>query len=120
MSGSTLFERIGGKEAVEVAVDLFYHKVLGDSRLEHYFESAEISKLKSHQRAFLTSAMGGPGKYSGADMGPAHARLGVTNEHFDAVVLHLVDTLTELDVASDVIAEIGAALTPLRDQIVSA
>ena len=88
MSGSTLFERVGGKEAVEAAVDLFYQKVLGDPELESYFEGADVPKLKAHQRAFLTAAMGGPGHYSGADMGPAHADLGVTNEHFDSVVGH--------------------------------
>lgn len=120
MSEVTLFDRVGGKESVEAAVDLFYYKVVGDPELSSYFDGIDLTKLKAHQRSFLTSAMGGPDGYTGADMGPAHAGLGITNDHFDLVVGHLVETLTELEVPGDVIEEIGGALVPLRDQIVSA
>ncbi len=120
MSGSTLFERIGGEEAIEAAVDIFYLKVLGDPELKLYFDGVDIPKLKAHQRSFLTSVMSGPGTYSGMDMGPAHAQLKITNEHFDLVVGHLVDTLIELNVVADVIEEIGSAIAPLREQIVTA
>lgn len=35
---SALFERIGGRAAVNAAVDTFYNKVLLNDRIKHYFE----------------------------------------------------------------------------------
>jgi hemoglobin len=52
-------------------------------------------------------------------MAAAHAKLGITDPDFDAVVGHLVATLTELEVPNEIIANIGSALAPLRSDIVS-
>jgi len=53
-------------------------------------------------------------------MATAHAKLGITDPDFDAVVGHLVATLTELGVSNEIIADISNALAPLRSDIVSA
>jgi len=52
-------------------------------------------------------------------MASAHAGLGIGNGDFDAVVGHLVGTLTGLGVPEDTIGQIGGALAPLRDDIVT-
>ena len=52
-------------------------------------------------------------------MATAHAKLAITDPDFDAVVGHLVATLTELEVPHEIIADIGNALAPLRSDIVS-
>ncbi|MEV8513854.1 group 1 truncated hemoglobin [Dactylosporangium sp. NPDC051484] len=116
----SIYDGIGGAESVRAAVESFYTRVLGDSRLAGFFADVDISRLKAHQRAFIAAALGGPEVYAGRDMAAAHAGLGLTDAHFDAVVAHLADTLTELSVPGDRIAEIAAALAPLREQIVSA
>ncbi len=115
-----IYDEIGGLPAVAAAVDVFYDKVLADPLLAPVFEGIRVERLKGHQRAFLIAALGGPEFYRGRDMGPAHADLGLTDAHFDAVVGHLVDTLTELGVPTTTIGQIGEALAPLRGQIVSA
>jgi len=53
-------------------------------------------------------------------MGPAHAGLGITGEHFDKVVGHLVATLQDRGVEDATIGQIGAALSPLKADIVTA
>lgn len=115
----SIFDSIGGAPAVSVAVDKFYERVLADAQLAHYFAGVDIDKLKSHQRAFIAAAIGGPNVYRGRDMATAHAELGITDPDFDAVVGHLVSTLTELGVPNEIIADIGNALAPLRSDIVS-
>lgn len=40
MEGS-LYESIGGADAVDAAVDLFYEKVLADERISEYFETVK-------------------------------------------------------------------------------
>jgi hemoglobin len=116
----TVYDAIGGAPSVQAAVDDFYARLLADPALEHFFAEVDLSKLKSHQRAFIAAALGGSEIYQGRDMAAAHAGLAIADADFDAVVAHLVDTLTGLGVPQELIGEIGAKLLPLRAQIVTA
>ncbi|WP_257454125.1 group I truncated hemoglobin [Archangium lipolyticum] len=103
----SLYEQLGGEEMVSKAVTIFYRKVLADPLLKPFFENMDMVRLEAMQRAFLVTAFGGPGSYSGRDMRRAHTRLvvrGMGDVHFDAVITHLDDTLAELNVVK-----------PLRD-----
>ncbi|MGI5175756.1 group I truncated hemoglobin [Dactylosporangium sp. CA-152071] len=115
----SIYDTIGGAAAVQAAVEQFYARVLTDPRLESFFTGVDVQRLKTHQRAFITAALGGPQIFAGRDMAAAHAGLGITDADFDAVVAHLAGTLTDLGVADDQVAQIGATLTPLRGQIVT-
>jgi len=97
----SLYEQLGGEEMVTKTVSIFYKKVLADPRLRPFFENMDMTRQESMQRAFLSTAFGGPGAYSGRDMRRAHMRLvarGMSDVHFDAVLSHLDDTLSELAV----------------------
>jgi hemoglobin len=115
----TLFERIGGAPAVQLAVDHFYVRVLADPLLAPFFQKTDMARLKSHQFAFLSQAMGGPRNYTGATMARAHGHLSIEERHFNAVAGHLVETLRSLGVGEDIINEVVAALTPLAADIVN-
>jgi hemoglobin len=115
----SIYDEIGGAGAVQAAVDDFYSRVLADSKLAPFFAGIDLQRLKRHQRAFLTAAVGGPEIYSGRDMTAAHAGLDIGDEAFDGVVGHLVETLASLGVPAETIGVIGARLAPLREQIVS-
>ena len=115
----SIYESIGGAPAVRAAVDDFYARVLADERLAPFFTDTDLPRLKAHQRAFIAAAVGGPEIFAGRDMASAHAGLGIGNGDFDAVVGHLVGTLTGLGVPEDTIGQIGGALAPLRDDIVT-
>jgi len=116
----SIYDSIGGAPAVHAAVDDFYQRVLSDPSLAPFFTSVDMDKLKAHQRSFIAAAIGGPEIFQGRDMGTAHAGLGVSDANFDSVVSHLVATLTSLSVPEDIIGQIGAALSPLRSDIVTA
>jgi hemoglobin len=117
---TSIYEAIGGADSVAAAVDQFYERVLGDEELAGYFAGVDMKRLRSHQRGFVAAAIGGPDVYQGWSMQEAHAALHVAPEHFDRVVGHLVDTLTDLGVPAPVIGEIGAKLGPLKDEIAPA
>ena len=108
----TLYEKIGGKAAVDLAVDKFYDKVLADDRIRDFFVDTDMKKQRGHQRAFLTYAFGGTDKYQGRSMREAHRGLvmnrGLNEGHFRAVLENLEATLQELGVAPDLIAEVMA------------
>ena len=120
MTTTTIYDAIGGKAAVAAAVDGLYDRILADEALNHWFANTEMRRQKAHMRAFVAVALGGPEVYKGRDMGAAHAGMGITDDAFDRVVGHLVDTLTSLGVDGDTIATIGGALAPLRPAVVTA
>jgi hemoglobin len=116
----SIYASIGGASAVRAAVDDFYTRVLADPGLAPFFTGVDLQHLKAHQRAFIAAAIGGSEIYHGRDMAAAHAGLAITDADFDAVVAHLVDTLTGLGVPAETIGQIGGALAPLRGDIVTA
>ena len=94
----SIYDSIGGGPAVAAAVDDFYVRVTGDPSLAPYFDATLMGRLKSHQRAFIAAALGGPQLYAGRDKAAAHAELSISDADFDAVVGHLVATLASLEV----------------------
>ena len=115
----SLFARLGGRPAIEAAVRAFYDKVLADVELEAFFAGVDRSWIERQQAKFFTQALGGPAIYDGADMLSAHARLPLTDQHFDQVARYLGDALSDLDVPSGLRDEVLAAVGPLRPQIVT-
>jgi len=120
MTNNTLFERLGGAAAVEAAVDIFYRKVLTDERISHFFDDVDMERQAAKQKAFLTMAFGGSSNYSGLDMRNGHAHLvknGLNDTHVDAVIENLGNTLHELGVADNLIAEVAAIANSVRDDV---
>ncbi|MCX7073550.1 MAG: group 1 truncated hemoglobin [Methylococcales bacterium] len=116
----TLFEQLGGEAAVDAAVDVFYRKVLSDYRINRFFDGVDMDTQAAKQKAFLTMAFGGPNNYSGKDMRDAHARfvkMGLDDSHFDAVVENLAETLIELGVSQELIAQVAAIAETTRTDI---
>ena len=116
----SIYDSIGGSSAVRAAVDDFYSRVLADMRLAPFFGGTDLERLKAHQRAFIAAAIAGPELFGGRDMVSAHAGLGIGHGDFDAVVGHLVGTLTGLGVPEETIGQIADVLAPLRHDIVTA
>ncbi len=117
---SSLFEKIGGREAVNAAVDVFYKKVLADDRINKFFVGIDMDAQRRKQIIFLTYAFGGPNNYDGKSMRDAHAKLveqGLNDSHFDAVVENLGATLKELGVADELIQEAAGIAETTRNDI---
>ena len=69
---ASLYERLGGEPAVNVAVERFYRRMLSDERVADYFDGVDMDRQMAKQKAFLTMVFGGPANYSGKDMRAAH------------------------------------------------
>ena len=116
---SSLYERIGGEEAVESAVEIFYDKVLADERINAFFENLDMVAQARKQKAFLTMVFGGPHNYTDKDMRNGHSHLGIKDEHFDAVVENLAATLKELGVEDSDIQEVAKIAESVRDDVLN-
>lgn len=96
----TLYDRVGGQQALPSIVEDLYRRVLADPLLEPFFRDVDIDRLKKKQTEFLTSVFDGPAdSFSGADLASAHHGRGIEREHFSAFVGHLAESLEEHDVA---------------------
>jgi hemoglobin len=113
-----MYATLGGRRVFEAAVEDFYRRVVGDEALRRYFDGIELGRLKAHQQSFLAMALGGPRAYVGRTMASTHATLAITDEAFDRVLDHLVGTLADLGVASELIRGSVSALLALRHDIV--
>ena len=108
----TLYEKLGGKQAVEQIVDDFYKRVLTDDTVSNFFAHTDMKKQRHHQTAFISYALGGPNQYTGRSMEKAHAGLNLKPEHFDAIVKHLGDALAAHGVSLiDMNAALGQVAT---------
>jgi hemoglobin len=119
---ATLYDELGGEGAVDAAVDLFYRKVLMDDRISRFFDDVDMDRQAAKQKAFLTMVLGGPAKYTGLDMRNGHARLverGLNDSHVDVVIELLGQTLSELGVGGDKIAQVGAVANSVRDDVLN-
>jgi hemoglobin len=116
---SSLYDEIGGAAAVEAAVDIFYRRVLSDPLISHFFDSVDMDRQINKQKTFLTMAFGGPNQYTGKDMRQAHKHLKLSDEHFNAVAGHLVDTLQELHVAQSLIDEVMGIVASTHDDVIN-
>jgi hemoglobin len=116
----SLYERLGGEEAVKAAVDRFYDKMIADDRVARFFARTDMDQQRLKQRGFLTFAFGGPNNYTGRNMREGHAHLleqGLNDSHVDIVIEHLGSTLRELNVSEPDIAEVAAIANSVRDDV---
>ncbi len=89
----SLYEQLGGADAVPAIVDAMYARVLADPVLKAFFQSVNLEKLRRMQTEFMGAALGGPETYSGMELSYAHQGMGITNLHFSAFVGHLLSVL---------------------------
>jgi hemoglobin len=118
-----LYERLGGKPAIEVVVDDLVARILADDRVNRWF--AHAASDPEHARAykakladFICQGTGGPCKYGGADMLTAHQGKGVTAEAFNAVVSDLVATLEKFNVPEKEKGQLLGILGAMKPAIV--
>jgi len=115
----SIYDRVGGREAIEVVVEDFYVRVLADAQLSGFFTGTNMSRLKGKQAEFFAAALGGPEPYTGAPMKQVHQGRGITMHHFSLVAAHLADALAAAGVPSGTVTEILSAIAPLAPEIAS-
>src|SRR5271168_5605327 len=116
---TTIYDRIGGHEAIEVVVEDFYVRVLADDQLSGFFTGTNMNRLKGKQVEFFAAALAGPEPYTGAPMRQVHQGRGITMHHFSLVAGHLADALAAAGVPSETVMGILSVVAPLAPDIAS-
>jgi hemoglobin len=114
----SLYERIGGLDAIKAVIDDFVGRVAADTRINQKFAKSDIPRVKLHLVEQVCQVTGGPCQYTGLSMKQSHKNMKVTEGEFNALVEDLVATLDKFNVPAAEKGEILGALGPLKSQIV--
>jgi hemoglobin len=115
---ASLYDRLGGKDAITAVVDAFVARCADDGRINGKFARTDIARLKTMLVDQICEATGGPCAYTGRSMRETHDGMGVTAGEFSALVEDLIATLEEFNVQQAEKDELAAALAPMRVDIV--
>jgi truncated hemoglobin YjbI len=114
----SLYDRLGGKDAISAVVDDFAGNVLADTRINKKFAKSDPARLLANLKDFVCFATGGPCRYTGLTMKDSHKNMGTTAGEFTALVEDLVKTLNKFNVPAAEQKELLTALGGLRADIV--
>ena len=115
----SLYDRLGGKDAIVAVVDDFVGNVAADKRINSFFAKTDIAHFKMELVDQLCAATGGPCTYTGRDMKTTHAGMGVKSRHFNALVQDLGKSLNKFKVPKKEQKELVGILAPLKSDIVT-
>src|SRR5580692_3449624 len=115
-AASTLYERLGGYDAIQAVVDQTITNVAADHRINKFFAHADIPRLRHNLADQICVATGGWCVYWGQDMKTAHAGTHIRSRHFNALVQDLGMALNKFKVPAQ--HELVAILAPLKGDIV--
>lgn len=117
----SLYQRLGGYDALAAVTDDFIGRLATDPQLKHFFAGHNkegLARIRQHVIDFLCNATGGPCLYTGQDMKTAHTGLGITEDDWNASVKDLVATLDKFKIPEKEKGEVLAAISGLKGDIV--
>lgn len=114
----SVYDDLGGMEAVRSVVSRMYDFILDDERLAPYFEETDMDSLVTNQSKFIAMLLGGPEYHH--HIPETHAHMQLRDEHYDAVLGHLRTSLKEHDVGDQYISGLMGQLEQYRTSTVTA
>ncbi len=113
----TLFERVGGEQAISDLIHDFYDRVLADLELKPFFKDVSVDKLRRMQREFFSAALDGPISYTGRPLSHVHHGRGITKHHLALYIGHLIDVLQVHGINDQDVQEIIARINTYAEEI---
>lgn len=125
MAEKSLYDRVGGVNAIAMVVDRFSDAIVKNPKLnvnpalKDWNEKGELPALKFMRTLWICEAAGGPFKYTGKDMAEAHEDLHITPEEFDEVGAEIASALDHFKVPEREKGEVLAAIVARKDDVVN-
>lgn len=128
VAAATLYDRLGGEEAIAAVVDTLVALASADTELNFTRQGTaneweatpeNVALFKTHMVQFVGQATGGPQVYEGMDMATAHTGMQITNEEFDRLAGHLEAALDAYNVPDAEKQELFAIVETTRSAIVA-
>ena len=125
MGDKSLYERLGGVNAIAMVVDRFSDEIVKNAKLNvnpalhEWNGTGQLAGLKFMRTLWLCEAAGGPFEYTGKDMAEAHKNLHISPQEFDEVGVEIARALDHFKVPGREKAEVLAAIGSHKSEVVS-
>jgi hemoglobin len=124
MKEQSLYERLGGVNAIAMVVDRFSDEIVKNPKLnvnpqlKEWNGSGQLPGLKFMRTLWLCQTAGGPFDYTGKDLSEAHKDLHITPEEFDEVGAEIASALDHFDVPEREKQEVLAAIVAQKADVI--
>jgi hemoglobin len=120
MTERTLYERLGGVDAIALVVDRFSNPKLNvNPALKEYNEKGNLPGLKFMRTLWLCAAAGGPFSYTGRELDEAHEDLHITSEEFDEVGAEISRALEYFNVPEPEKQDVLGAIVARKAEVIN-
>ena len=125
MAEKSLYERIGGNNAIAMVVDRFSDEIVKNPKLNvnpalrDWNKTGQLAGLKFMRTLWVCQATGGPFSYTGKDMHEAHKDLHLTSAEFDEVGAEIGRALDHFKVPEREKNEVLAAIVAHKGEVVT-
>jgi hemoglobin len=123
MSKKTLYERLGGYDAIASVANNLLPRMQADTQLSRFYRHRGEDGLRRSRQLlidFLCSSAGGPLYYTGRDMKITHKGMNISESDWSAFLGHLNATLEALQVPQAERDEVVALMQSTKSDIVEA
>ncbi len=120
-SKKSLYERLGGYDAIAAVVSELLPRLMSDSLLGRFWQHRGedgIAREKQLLIDFLCSSAGGPMYYTGRDMLTSHRGMRISDADWQAFMGHVEATLSKFNVPELERSEVVAFVESTRGDIV--
>lgn len=125
MTAQSLYERLGGVNAIAMVVDRFSDQIVKNPKLnvnpalKEWNKTGQLPGLKFMRTLWLCQQAGGPFQYTGKELDDAHAHLQIASEEFDEVGAEIAAALDYFKVPEREKQEVLAAIVAHKTEVVS-
>lgn len=120
MDEKTLYERLGGYDAIRAVVDNLLPRLQADELLGRFWQNRGddgIAREKQLLADFLANVSGGPMYYTGRGMVRAHKGMGISEADWMVFVGHLRATLEFFDLPKNEFNDVIGFIEGLKKEI---
>ena len=123
MTTKTLYERLGGYDAISAVANDLLPRLQADAQLARFWQHRGEDGVQREKQLlidFLCSSAGGPLYYTGRDMKTSHKGMRISESDWSAFLGHLQATLAAFHVPQTERDEVVAFIQSTKPDIVEA
>ena len=121
MSDKSLYERLGGYDAIAAVTNAVYLRLKSDDKLRRFYDHRGDDGVEREKQLlidFLAAAAGGPLYYTGRNMKIVHKGMRLDDEDWQRAVGYLTGALDSFNVPERETAEVLALVESTKQEIV--
>ncbi len=121
MSDKSLYERLGGYDAIAALTEALMVRIKEDDKLRRFYDHRGADGIAREQQLlvdYLCASTGGPMVYTGRDMKPLHAGMCLDEEDWKRAMTHLTVILEAFEVPEQEKGEVLGFTDSLKPEIV--